>query len=585
MVTTARPDAEVASGAIDAPPRAPARPRIEGRARYAVLLLLPLLLGFGLRLFLATTDDAPTTDETAYLRSGLSVWDGDGFRRDGRPELHFPPLLPVVLGGTAEVTDDAHEATVVVTLVVGTLLILPLAGLGRAVAGDRGGLAVAWVAAASPGLTTLIVNQGSGSEVVYTFFLATGLWLVVTDRRDRSVGWRAARVAGAGLCVGLAYLTRPEGLFLAAVFLPFVVLGALGGWRALRPPRVARLPLRTAGVMAAAFVVPIVVLAAPYVSYLHDKTGNWELTAKTQDASIEAWRAVAEGDRRARDVVLYELDETGTRFAAERSSLISLVRDDPGGYLGIMGVNARRLAETVVAPRNETAGPTWVLLPLPVVAVAAWVGWRRRRERVVLAVLLTAAVPIVTALLFFVQPRYLIPPVALVVVLAGVGLADLPRRWRAAAWTIVAVLFAFGLVAGATGGRWIEAKELTDHRVAGEWLDANTDPDDRVMTRSMVVEFYAQRATVALPDAELDEVLAYARHYGVRYIVADQSRMATLRPQLVSLLREGPWPGLKLVNDDRVEVRRVRVFAVDPPPDTAVDDAPSNGFVGDTGNR
>jgi hypothetical protein len=585
MVTTAGRAVQDPTRAADAPPPTPVRAGDRGRYRYGVLLLLPLVFGFALRLALATTDDAPTTDETAYLSSGLSIWDGDGFRREGHPELHFPPLLPTVLGGAAEITDDPHEATVVVTLIAGTLLILPLAAIGRAAAGDRAGVTTAWLVALCPGLTTLIVNQGSGSEVVYTLLLATGLWLVVTKRGDPSLRWRAARAGGAGVCIALAYLTRPEGLLLAAVFLPFLVVGALGGGRAIRRWRVSRPPLRAAGIVAVAFVVPIIVFAAPYVSYLHDKTGRWELTAKTQDASIEAWRAVAEGDRRSRDEVLYALDESGTGFAADRSSLPALVRDDPTGYLGIVGVNLGRLADSFAMPRMEAAGPAWVLLPLPVTALAVWLAWRRRRERVVVAILLTAAVPIVTALLFFVQPRYLIPPVALVSVLAGIAMADLPRRFRGVAWVIVAVLFAFGLAAGATGGRWVEAKELTDHREAGEWIAANTDPDDRIMTRSMVAEFYADRRAVALPDASYDEILSYARHYGVQYVVADQSRLATLRPQLIPLLREGPWPGLQLVYDNRVEGRRVRVFALDPRAEAFVGDAPSLGFVGDGQTR
>ena len=61
------------------------------------------------------------------------------------------------------------------------------------------------------------------------------------------------------------------------------------------------------------------------------ETGRWQLTAKTQDASIEAWHAVARGDREARDRVLYALDETGLRFEDDRAPLTTLAREDPAG--------------------------------------------------------------------------------------------------------------------------------------------------------------------------------------------------------------------------------------------------------------
>ncbi|OWY60399.1 hypothetical protein B7486_69400, partial [cyanobacterium TDX16] len=65
----------------------------DGRSgrRLLLLFLLALVVGFGVRVACTLTDDVPTTDATAYLRSGASLWAGDGFTRDGEPELHFPP--------------------------------------------------------------------------------------------------------------------------------------------------------------------------------------------------------------------------------------------------------------------------------------------------------------------------------------------------------------------------------------------------------------------------------------------------------------------------------------------------------------
>jgi hypothetical protein len=102
------------------------------------------------------------------------------------------------------------------------------------------------------------------------------------------------------------------------------------------------------------------------------------------------------------------------------------------------------------------------------------------------------------------------------------------------------------------------------------------------MSRSMVVEFYAERPTMAIPYADLDQILDYARHYGVSYLVADWYTVRRLRPQLQPLRAdEDGVPGLRLVYKERKEGRTTRVFALDPVPPAPAELGPSLGFVGD----
>ena len=183
------------------------------------------------------------------------------------------------------------------------------------------------------------------------------------------------------------------------------------------------------------FALPLLVCVVPYARYLHTHTGEWQLTAKSQDASIEAWHAVARGDREARDRVLYALDETGLRFEDERAPLTTLARRDPAGYGRIVVTNVTMLGK-------DLAG--WWLLPLPLWALAAWVAVRRRRRaRRRRSWPRWGRCRSSTALAFFVQPRYLVVTAAMACVLVGVGVATLGRRWRR-----VALAGALGLSAG-----------------------------------------------------------------------------------------------------------------------------------------
>jgi 4-amino-4-deoxy-L-arabinose transferase-like glycosyltransferase len=557
--------------------------------RFALWVALAVVIGFALRVAIGLTDDAPATDETAYLRSGVSLVEGDGYQREGQPELHFPPFVPFLLGVASRVVSDPHTGTVMLTCLASTALIVPLALLGRRIAGPVAGVATAWVAALGPGLSTTLANRGAGSEAEYTLLVVTALWLVVSaaDRQGRARTWR---VFGAGVLVGLAYLTRPEGLFMAVPLgVAVLALAARGPGRRVGLSRrrwlrdLARVRDLRAGLpLLAAFVVPIVVCIVPYALYLHDHTGKWQLSAKTQDASIEAWHAVARGDREARDSVLYALDETGLEFAAGRSSLATLAREDPAGYLGIVRTNVGSLVTSITNPVSNQ-WLSWLLLPLPLWFMAVVGAWRHRRSSTVRLVLAVGALPVATALAFFVQPRYLIVAVALAIPLVSAAIAALTPAWRRPAFAVVAALLALSSIQAfhSEAAGWWHPSDHSDQRQAGEWIAAHTDSDDRVMTRSMVVEYYADRPTMAIPYADIDQILAYARYHGAQYLVVDWYTAVRLRPQLAPLRIADEVPGLRLAHEVRAEGRTTRIFALDPPPPSDGPVGSSLGFVGD----
>lgn len=577
------------SAGDDAPPAARDAERARdgaprSRRPFWVLLLLPLVVGGFVRIVCGATDDVPTTDATAYLRTGESVWNGDGYRRAGEPELHFPPVTPVLLGGAEGLFGDPLTGSVVVMVIAGTVLLIPLAGVGRVIGGDRAGLAAAWVGAFVPALTTVPANQGGGSEGPYVLLVVSALWLALAAARR--TGWsRLAGAAGAGALTGLAYLTRPEGISYAAVFLPVLILAGLGGWATVRGGRIVPRGLRNAAVLAVVFGLGLAVFVVPYVGYLHTHTGRWELTAKARDASLDAWRAVAEHDRRARDEIFYELDDEGVEFVAGRATLAELVKDDPAGYLGIIGVNMHTAASELTVARLEPF-PAWELIPLPLLLLGAWAAWRARRQPGVPAVLATAALAAVVPLAFFVQPRYMTPAAAIACVFAGVGLAAFPLRWRHAAWGVAGVLLVFSLLGGLGGlPHFLAPREQVEHRRVGEWLFESTPPGTRVMTRNLVVDYYADRVMVPMPYSSMPRLLHFARVHGVDYVVADEYQLRAQRPQFHRLFERGPWPGLRLVHGLVEDGRITRVFALDPPAEVdRGNELPSDvGFVGDEG--
>jgi 4-amino-4-deoxy-L-arabinose transferase-like glycosyltransferase len=540
--------------------------------RYWALLLAIVAAALLIRIAFGLADDAMPNDATAYLDAGRNLWEGKGFLRDGAHELHFPPLTSLMVGGLWKLLGDPHTALVVLTVITGTLALLPMAAIARRLEGDTAGLAAAGIGAGAGAFAAVPTNSGGGSEGLYLTLFLTALCAAIAYAGGTAA--KRKRTAGlAGVAAGLAYLTRPEAILLAGGLFCLLLIADLrtGGRGRL-------------GLGALAFLIPFCLFALPYLNYLHAQTGNWELTGKARDVSIAAWRALAEGNRQSRDAVLYKLDKTGFRFPTGRTSLARLAARNPEQFAAIVGINASTVTKLFVLPEDYRRSlPVWPLVPVPLVAMAIWAAARNRRNPGLPFLLLGAAVPVFTVLAFIAMPRYLIPTAGVVAVLAGVGVAQISVARRKLALAALAVLLVYPLVAGiGDRGGIFDRREPVEHRIAAQWIRDNSKPSDRIISRSMVVRFYAERPTVPIPFAALPEVVRFARHHGIRYIVADQFTWFPLRPQLAEVFGEGPWEGLKLVHQFSYRGRITRIFELDPPATERSSNPPRLGYVADS---
>lgn len=337
---------------------------------------------------------------------------------------------------------------------------------------------------------------------------------------------------------------------------------------------------RRSVVAVAVFVLGLMVFVGPYVVYLHRHTGSWSLTAKSQDVSIDAWRAVADGDRRERDSYVYALSPDGTRLGQEAQPLTQLAAEHPRAWLGIAWTNAGAVVQAYVVP--ERGGPLiWQLMPAPLVGVALVELWRIRRARITWLLVGVGLVPIATCVMFFTLPRYLAVPTAVLTLAAARGLVGwcrcLPNRQAAAIAVVCGLLVARSSLAEVHP--FLPGQGTADpisHQDVGTWLDRHAPPGARVMTRSFHVQAYAQRPIVAMPIAGYDATLAFARLMGVSYLVADPRS-----PLYQTLAQTGRPPGLRLVATFGPPVQPVRVYQLDPRPPVS-DRAPLPlGYVGD----
>ena len=196
-------------------------------------------------------------DDAFFHGTAQLLADGHGYLRpldfafhgQSIPTAEHPPLYPLLLSVPRALSLDGLDAERMIGVAIGTGTVAVAALIGRRVAGDRAGLAAAVLCAAYP---SFIAADGAiMSETLFGFLVALGVLMALRLRTRPS----PAVAAGLGVAIGLAALTRSEGLLLVPL------LGAPALWRA-SGQRLA---------LGAAVALATVVVVAPWV------VRNWEV--------------------------------------------------------------------------------------------------------------------------------------------------------------------------------------------------------------------------------------------------------------------------------------------------------------------
>ena len=453
--------------------------RIEGRGAW--LLTAILLLGFVLRVAYAL--EQPTLeqytgdgggDSSGYLASGAGFFSGKehGWIRDipfYNSNLKPAPLY-VVFVGVFQVFLPDHEAIIAIRLVqcLASIATAYLAcRLATIIAGERrAGLIAASLAALHPAFVAEPAQIGT--ETLYIFFLALGLWLNIEYIAGLAVGWRSRRIGGAGVLAlsaaafGLATLTRGVSLLFPFVLLLHLIWlsrrQVLRGWRSRG-------------------LIFLIVYAAVISTWTVYNLVSWNRFIIVSDQMMGAlWRGAErnDGTPEHNDSLLLEGVEVNTppgcevdckyNHATETyvSKIAAIVSADLGGYLAL---RVEELAYSILQPHGTTsfgdisvvgAGREWLLEDQSLegftqvlqtegfaIKLTFWIfhyvgigfgllGMFWSRSRWVTAVPLAGFLMYTVAIHFFLLalPRYLFPVELVWVVFAGIALWELYERRR-----------------------------------------------------------------------------------------------------------------------------------------------------------
>jgi 4-amino-4-deoxy-L-arabinose transferase-like glycosyltransferase len=522
--------------------------------RIVIALVLPRVIKF---------------DESAYLMLGYNLVNGSGYTTTRiYPDTHQPPLYPIISGIFFLLVRDFEQASNLAYALFGGLLLLPVFVIAQRVYGSQTAWLVAVLLAIFPPLSISVLYWGGMTEPLFLFLLYGGLAALLVGFEDN----RAGMFTAGGVLLGLAYLTRPEAIVYFGVILLF---GSV--WLRNR--------LALSGFLSryafASFILSFVLVAAPYIWYLHSHTGQWTVSGKA-NGTVQSFDDILAGDWAAFDRANWGLDSSGKEVNWDSPDRFkgSLLQDvllaDPARFLHRVMLNCYQLKEQLFVKHVFWYG----LLPLVVLAFfkEPWDRKRLMHEAFLITIII---VLLLVFLPFGIMVRYFAPafPVLLMWTARGalgVGawvldtlelLRGMPVSgksmkavlgWMPGAMVVVFLLMTVPVVAqGHLDGLSLGEKK------AGLWLREHSAADAGIISSDIAVGLYANRRYVPSPNTDWPRFLQYARSHSADYLVTSSRELTGFRPQLSFLLESGA-PELELVFSFEESQRRWLVYRISP---------------------
>jgi len=430
-----------------------------------------------------------------------------------------PPLYSLLLAAAYSVTHNWIVAGRFISFVFGLLTFFPVYFLAKDVFGEKVGSITAILFAFHPSLCKYPARVLT--EATYIFFFACSVWLCwkAISKRKYSLYFLA------GLTVGLNYLNRPEGIGVSIITVLFIVC---------RPPLIKRSSYKEKLLSFCALFAGVIMLAGPYIIYMKNHTGIWQLSRKKSFAV-----ALMGNPAGSNSVQALELD------AKNRIPAYSTLE---GGYF-------KTLFDT---------SKLFVSVYYPSLFVLMLIGLVRRKVyhydlRFELYIGVLCIFYILVFSLFYASARHLVPLVSACLFWAAIGFYELyhlvfmkvpsAKAPNLSTKTLVILLTAVILTLMPYVLRPQDRDKIGQKRV-GKWMRENYKNSLLILTDLSRIAYYADSYFVSLQNRpginNYDDLIRFAKDkhptsYGyelgnsrsIDYIVIDKSRIARYCPNFL----------------------------------------------------
>jgi 4-amino-4-deoxy-L-arabinose transferase-like glycosyltransferase len=455
------------------------------------VLILILSIAFALRLVLLFQPEVIHNDGTDYISHAKEVLAGNW--AGGRSCPVYPALIALAY---STLIRDYELAGILVSVIFGTLLVLPVFYLGKEIFNEKVGMLSGLLVAVQRFLHT-----PSGSvltESTYHFFIAT---LVL-------FGWRAFRqgkfhqILLFSFFTSLAYLTRPEGIGFLFVFFIWVLL--------INPPEGKRVWKKRAGIILLA-IFCFLLFSSPYLIHLRKELGTWTISKKVflSTGSLSEEKQAS-------------LKAAGVK---EKINLLALAKK-PLTLLGKIGGGILKSFIGFYQAFN------------PVLFILALLGWRRI-FKMKSSYTFKANFYILSHHVFFfafvlplywIERRYASQMISFSIPWAALGCLEVAGwlpRWigKEPLRKRVSLLLLLLLLGGIfVQGRLTHPRDIrVIRKETGLWMKEHLPKGSKMMSRFPQEAFYADLPWIGIPSKGYEVILLEARSQEVRYFILDES--------------------------------------------------------------
>ena len=531
-----------------------------------LLLIAILFLAFVLRLTCIIVFTGPIDPEGAeYARIAENLLNGNGYRgiaTEGA-QLFAPPLFPYLIAALTLFTGDAEIAGRSISLILGTLLVLPVYALTSQLYNRAAAHIAALLVAAHP----LLVRFSSMvyCEITYLTLIVTAILGSVYVVRAPTT--RNLLVTGA--LYGMAYLVRPEAVaIMAAVVVLMLLYAGLTDRQSL-----LRTVLRVS-------LIPVMffVCATPSIIWLYSQTGSLRLEAKLP-LNYTIGKVRLEGcDLNAQYGIDPDLTERGVWMKPNIVTIrnASIDRVELLRHIAARAPNIAENAIYTVTANFELGSPP--LFAFAVLGLFARPWSRSLAMYQLFAISILALSVFATILICFFSIRFYLITVPFFCIWASVGILELsrwatktavlmrltPRRSPVLAKVTCALAVAT-IVACSAKADVVEFTTVNADarpvKVAGRWLTSHASRPVKVADTSTILAFHAQASYVPFPYCDGPTALRYFDKKGVNYIVVRDSDYDS-RPYVNAWIENGiPDARATLIYTDETSTgKRIRIY-------------------------
>jgi hypothetical protein len=472
------------------------------------ILLILIGITFGLRLYAVLMAKGIAYDSASYGFMARDFLKGNFIKG---LSTAFHPFYPFLISLVSFDSANVEIAGRLISLFFGTLTLIPVFYLAKEVVGQKAAIFSSLFYSFHPYLATysgMLLSEATywGLLTFSVYFFWRGL------SRKKVLGCLAS-----GACLGLSYLTRPEGIGYLVVFLVWIIIDGemRKGW------------FRKCFMMGS-LIIGFFILAFPYMFIIRQETGQWLISKKgiVTQSQLMKWVDVNEAFKNEGLKDLRKEDIKSERMIAQPRQSTK--------YFNLMRTGRfvlQLFPFTLYHYFRAYHFALWLFLFFGLIRV------RQRAGKLELFLSSLILFHIFSLSTFTGSTiRFSVPLIPLSLFWAGAGVLEIrrylekikistPGKW-------VSFLIILAILVQLPQSMRPERRHRADQKSVGLWIKENTPKDSIIMSNSPIEAFYGDREFVLLPPGlnttetsakSYREIIQFAKEKKVRYILINKN--------------------------------------------------------------